>query len=154
MRAPQDGVGRVMSGEALALERADFGRFGRRLVLAVLGDQGVARTFAFCPGYEFVRRIVQQQRCDAAPAAGALDTARDTADSPDQVATGAGEGVDERCAQRMADDEDAVGIDAVNFSELGDDGVEQRIVAQAVGLVAWIGPTEGTIGLPKRQWVD
>src|SRR5687767_10170233 len=103
-----------MSGEAFALERADFGRFGGRFVLAVLGDQGVAGTLAFGKRYELVRRIVQHQRRDAAPAAGVLDTARDAADTPYQVATGTGEAVDERRAQRMADDEDAVGIDAVN----------------------------------------
>ena len=106
-----------MGGEALALEGADFSRFPRRLVLAVLGDQGIARPLAFRERHQLVRRIVEHQRRDAAPAVGALDAARHAADAPDQVAPGTGEAVDERRAQRMADDEDAVGIDAVILGE-------------------------------------
>ena len=81
VRTPQDGIGGIMGGEALALEGADFGRFRRRLVLAVLRHQGVACPLPFRERHELVRRVVEHQRRDAAPAVGALDAAGDAADA-------------------------------------------------------------------------
>ena len=127
VQAPQDrprGFRVDLASEGAELVRQ---RSWHRLGVA---EQRVARPQTLAHRDGPIGRVVQQQDGGPAGAGRAVDAAGHGGDGAHPPAARAGEAVGEAGAQRMPDDEDRVQVDAVALGEVGDEGVEQREVAQ------------------------